>query len=183
MCVCVFYVCVCGWLSVFGSTLIGHAMLIACSLCCSLVQFHTQESHAAGQQLLLHCPERVYVCAYVCDWARFRQDPLACWLGILSYWWEPVGVGSWTLFFPVASCPCVTHTPRVYTFVSHALIPNYILQYFWSFSTAKVMKIHALMINFWPPPSHTQIHTQMHTPYLMASVVAACSAQASEEED
>lgn len=42
-------------------------------LCCSLVQFHMRVSQAAGQRLLLHCPEGMcvfdefpHINAYVC---------------------------------------------------------------------------------------------------------------------
>lgn len=48
--------------------------------------------------------ESVCECVYV--WARFRRDPLTCWLGVLSLaHTEPVGVGcwSWMLFFSAAS--------------------------------------------------------------------------------
>lgn len=117
VCVCIYLlVCVGVWLSVFGSTLIRWA-LIAGSVA---VWFRsTHESHAAGQRLLLYCPEDVCVfvvfAVFVCDWARLRRDPLACWLGILSCRWEPVGVGCWMLFFPVASCPYFLSDTHIHT--------------------------------------------------------------------
>lgn len=75
------------------------------SLLCCLVQFHIRVSHAAGQRLLLHCPEGMCVfdelptCVCVCVARRgsvmipWPAGLAFCLLHTLSRWELDVGVG------------------------------------------------------------------------------------------
>ncbi len=171
--------------------------------CRSLVQFHTCLSHAARHRLLLHCPEEmcifsvfaVWKCVWLGKVQKWSVGPLA-WRFVSHTHWA---VGSWVLFFSAAP-PCflsdshihkhthtltltqfTVHTHIVYTlyihaFLSHELIRKHILQ---KYCSTKHMNLH---IDSSPPPTHTHTHTQNKNPYLIASVVAACSAEASEEK-